>query len=84
MMDTLWNQILWQQFGASIDMLDSAIRACPEQLWSDRERQPEFWRTAYHTLFFLELSLSGPTAICEFPWVALPFGELHLYTLRHV
>jgi hypothetical protein len=47
MMDTFWNQILWQQFGAAIDMLDNAIRACPKEVWSDRQRRPEFWHTAY-------------------------------------
>jgi uncharacterized damage-inducible protein DinB len=58
-MDTMWKEILWQQFGASIDTLDNAMRACPETLWADRSRQPEFWHVAYHTLFFLDLYLAG-------------------------
>jgi hypothetical protein len=57
--DDLWKTALWQQFGAAIDMLENAIEACPDDLWSDRSRQPEFWYLAYHTLFFLDLSLSG-------------------------
>ncbi len=66
-MDTLWRAILWQQFGAAIDMLDNAVVACSDALW----RQPvwhdpsvpswrtEFWRVAYHTLFWLDLYLYG-------------------------
>jgi uncharacterized protein (DUF433 family) len=49
---------LWQQFGGAIDMLENAIVACPDALWSDRSQRPEFWYVAYHTLFFLDLYLS--------------------------
>jgi hypothetical protein len=49
---------VWGQFGAAIDMLENAIVACPDLLWSDRSRQPEFWQLAYHTLFWLDLYLS--------------------------
>lgn len=35
------------------------MRACPDKLWGDRTEQPEFWYTAYHTLFWLDLYLSG-------------------------
>lgn len=45
---------LWHHFGAAIDMLENAIVACPDALWSDRSHQPEFWYLAYHTLFFLD------------------------------
>ena len=59
--------ILWGQFGAAIDMLENAIMACPGGLWSDPSTRPEwigrkgvgFWYVAYHTLFFLDLQLSG-------------------------
>jgi hypothetical protein len=65
-MDTFWKTILWQQSGAAIDMLENAIRACPEELWSDPSKRPEwvsknvvgFWYVAYHTLFFLDYYLS--------------------------
>lgn len=65
-MDTTWNGILWGQFGASIDMLENAIDACPDELWSDPSKKPEwvsdgvvgFWYLAYHTLFFLDLQFS--------------------------
>jgi hypothetical protein len=58
---------LWQQFGATIDMLDNALRACPDELWRNRLWEglhpagpdSEFWYLAYHTLFWLDLYLSG-------------------------
>ena len=50
--------IVWRQFGAAIEMLGNAIRACPDEIWSDRSRRPEFWYVAFHTLFFLDLYLS--------------------------
>jgi hypothetical protein len=58
-MESAWNEIVWRQFGATIDMLENAIRVCPEQVWSDRSRKPEFWYVAFHTLFFLDYYLTG-------------------------
>ena len=57
-MDTTLKTIIWRQFGAAIDMLENAMRACPEVVWSDRTRQPEFWYIAFHTLFYLDCYLS--------------------------
>jgi hypothetical protein len=65
--DPVWKTILWQQLGAAIDMLENAMRACPADLWGDPSKQPEwnshsvvgFWYVAYHTIFFLDLNLSG-------------------------
>ncbi|HEY3295254.1 MAG TPA: DinB family protein [bacterium] len=56
-----WRDVLWQQSGAAIDMLENAIVACPESVWSDRSLQPEFWYTVYHTLFWLDYYLSYPS-----------------------
>ena len=66
-MNITWRMIIWQQFGAAIDMLDNALRACPDELWRDRlwdtlSERPEysqFWYVVYHTLFWLDLYLSG-------------------------
>jgi hypothetical protein len=58
-MDITWKAILRRQFGAAIEMLENAVAACPRELWGDRERRPEFWYVVYHTLFFLDLYLSG-------------------------
>ncbi len=57
-MDTFWKTVVWQQFGAAIDMLENALLACPDNLWSDRSQRPEFWYLVYHTLFWLDLYLS--------------------------
>ena len=51
-----WQTILWPQFGAAIDMLENAMRACPEDLWN---RDPRFGHLTYHALFFLDLYLMG-------------------------
>lgn len=57
---------IWQQFGASIDTLDDALKLCPDSLWTlalwdDEEdaRYGQFWFIAYHTLFWLDLFLTG-------------------------
>ncbi len=65
-MDMSWQASVWRQFGAAIDMLDNALRACPDELWQERlyhERslQPqfaEFWYVGYHALFWLDFYLS--------------------------
>ena len=60
--------ILWRQFGATIDMLESALRCLSRRaveavrLWSDPTLPPEvseFWYVVYHTLFWLDLYLYG-------------------------
>jgi len=35
------------------------MTVCPDALWGDRSQTPEYWYVAYHTLFFLDLYLSG-------------------------
>ncbi len=35
-MESGWKTMIWSQFGAAIDMLANAIRACPDDLWYDR------------------------------------------------
>jgi hypothetical protein len=66
-MDTVWQESLGQQFGAAIDMLDNCLRTCPDELWHAQlwliPDEPtgftEYWYLAYHTLFWLDLYLSG-------------------------
>jgi hypothetical protein len=65
-MDHLWRTALWQQFGAAIDMLENALLACPSTLWHGRlwsdhsdPEYPAFWYITYHTLFWLDLYLTG-------------------------
>jgi hypothetical protein len=65
--DTIWKTAVRQQFEAALDMLENTLRACPERLWrarlwgegSDRPDLAEFWYVLYHTLFWLDLYLSG-------------------------
>jgi hypothetical protein len=65
-MDIDWKTSIWQQFGASIDMLNDAISLCPDPLWTavlwqdpDDVEYGQFWFVAYHTLFWLDLYLTG-------------------------
>jgi uncharacterized damage-inducible protein DinB len=65
-MDSLWRTPLWQQFGATIDMLENALLACPSTLWNGRlwndhsdSEFAAFWSITYHTLFWLDLYLTG-------------------------
>jgi hypothetical protein len=64
------NDMLWRQFAVAIDMLGDALRDCPDELWEERlwEDQPDqwvaagfstFWYLGYHTLFWLDLYLTG-------------------------
>jgi hypothetical protein len=46
---------IWNQFGASIDMLENAINACPEVHWATDSK---FWYHAFHCLFFTDYYLS--------------------------
>jgi len=54
-----WRAALWSQFGAAIDMLENTVRACPDDLWRGRAAEPGLWSTVHHTLFWLDLYLSG-------------------------
>jgi hypothetical protein len=65
-MDANWRSSLCQQLGAAIDMLGNAVAACPDELWRVRlwddaelPAAAEFWYIAYHTLFWLDLYLTG-------------------------
>lgn len=65
-MENTWTTSLWQQYGAAIATLEDAITRCPDQLWSsvlwhddDDVRHGQVWYVAYHTLFWLDLFLTG-------------------------
>ena len=81
-MDKSFKETLWKQFGASIDMLDNAIRMCPDEHWNTEEK---FWYTSYHCLFFLDyyLTLDPSTYISPKPFTNSEFeGKLpeRIYT----
>src|SRR5438034_4271040 len=57
---------LWQQFGAGIAMLATALPACPDTLWQEHlwidslgPQYGTFWDITYHTLYWLDLYLTG-------------------------
>jgi hypothetical protein len=64
------NEMLWRQYSVAIDMLGDALRDCPDALWekplwADEPDQwvaagfSAFWYLGYHTLFWLDLYLTG-------------------------
>lgn len=78
-----WREMIWGQFGASIDMLENAVVDCPEGVWSESLANPcwkernvaEFWYVVYHTLFWLDCYLTNPPT--DFvPRAPFTLGEL--------
>jgi hypothetical protein len=64
------NQMLWRQYAVAIDSFGDALRACPDELWEQRLWDDQmdqwvaagfsaFWYLGYHTLFWLDLYLTG-------------------------
>lgn len=69
-MNIIDDEMLWRQFGAAIDTLGDALRNCPDELWEKNvwQDQPDqwvaagfsaFWYLGYHSLFWLDLYLTG-------------------------
>ena len=53
MLETI-KPLLWQQFGAAIQMLGNAIVACPDDVWASEDWRFDFWYNAFHTIFWLD------------------------------
>jgi hypothetical protein len=64
------NEMLWRQFERTINDFENALRDCPAELWEKSlwADQPDqwvaagfstFWYLSYHTLFWLDLYLTG-------------------------
>jgi len=59
---------LKSQYHASLSMLRTAIRRCPDNLWTSRGGHAnQFWRIAYHTLYYTHLYLQANNRIFS-PW----------------
>jgi hypothetical protein len=69
-MNIINQEMLWRQFGAAIEAFGGALRDCPDELWEKRLWEDEpgqwvasgfgtFWYLGYHTLFWLDLYLTG-------------------------
>jgi hypothetical protein len=64
--ETTLRTVLWQQFGAAIDMFENALLACPDALWQEHlwidpegSEYGTFGDITYHTLWWLDLYLTG-------------------------
>lgn len=62
-MDDQLKTIIGEQFGAAIDMLENAIRDCPDNLWKGHHK---FYPVAHHTVFFLDYYLSESPKEAEY------------------
>ena len=49
------NEAIWNQLGASIDMLENAITMCPDEHW---DTKAQFWYHAYHCIFWTDYYLT--------------------------
>src|ERR1700730_3374095 len=65
-MNAMWRTVVGSQFEVAIEMLGSAVRDCPDELWEESLWEDkslpgfsEFWYVAYHAMFWLDLYLSG-------------------------
>ena len=56
-MDKSIIEILWNQFGASIDMLINVISNCPDDYFTTHKR---FYYLAFHSTIFLDYYLTIP------------------------
>ena len=50
-------ELLVNQFDASLSMLHCCIESCPEQIWHERLVELEFCQVAFHVLFFTDYYL---------------------------
>lgn len=83
-MDKSIKESIWRQFGASIDMLENAIKLCPNNFW---DTDKKFWYNSYHCLFWLDYYLTlkpdnfsppSPFTLSEFdPTGAMPDRTYH-------
>jgi uncharacterized damage-inducible protein DinB len=64
------SKMLWHQFSVAIDDLEKGLRNCPHELWNKQlwDDEPDqwvaagfstFWYLCYHTLFWMDLYLTG-------------------------
>lgn len=75
-MENLVQIAVWHQFGASLDMLENAITACPAGHWESKD---DFWYICFHTLFFLDYySCTNPADFSP----PAPFTESEFEDLR--
>lgn len=54
-MDKSINESIWNQLGASLDMLENAINMCPDEHW---DTTLNFWYLSYHCIFWTDYYLT--------------------------
>ncbi len=59
--------LLTSQYLAALAMLRNAMVACPDELWAGTQDTNQFWRIAYHALFYVDFYLS-PSEEAFVPW----------------
>jgi hypothetical protein len=70
------------QYHACLRMLWTAIRRCPDDLWTSRHGHANpYWRIAYHTLFYTHLYLQANNRIFR-PWEHHQRGIQHMERWR--
>ena len=68
---------LKSQYHAALAMLHGAIERCPGGLWSSEEYLNQFWRIAYHALYYTHLYMQ-PSADVFTPWQHHQTGIQHM------
>lgn len=53
-------EMVWDQYGAAIDMLENAMEACPDSVWNEPAPVPhiQFAYMVFHTLWWLDYYLT--------------------------
>lgn len=71
---------LWQQVGASIDMLAQAIDRCPDEFLAGDHR---FYHLAFHSLIYLDYYLTLPPKdfVPTLPFTIVEQGEIPAYAV---
>jgi len=69
---------LKSQYHATLAMLRTAIRKCPDALWSAKDGHANaYWHIAYHTLFYTHLYLQPNNRVFH-PWERHQPGIQHM------
>ncbi|MGI8922467.1 MAG: hypothetical protein ACR2HJ_00255 [Fimbriimonadales bacterium] len=58
---------LKRQYGAGLAMLRQEVERCPEAVWTSGEHPRNFWRIAFHAVFYTHLYLQ-PNLNAFVPW----------------
>lgn len=73
-------KVLWNQFGASIDMFKNTIELWPAQYWN---LQNKIYYLSYHTCLFLDYYLTIPPTnyTAPLPFTMISPGEIPVYAV---